>query len=123
MDEKKELAVVNDNSTETNESTDIDVNDLVVKFNKPYLFERVEYTEISLDGLNDLTAEDMIAVDRILKRNSGFGVDIMPEVSMEYAINIAARATKKPVEFFNLLPPKEAIKVKNRVTAFLFGSE
>ena len=72
--------------------------------------------------LEDLQASDMIAVNKIMARTSA-GIDVMPEVSLEYACNLAAKATKKPVEFFLQLPPKEAMKVKNRVMAFLFGSE
>lgn len=47
----------------------------------------------------------------------------LPEMSLEYACIIAAKATKLPVEFFKGLHPKEAVKVKNRVTAFFYGAE
>ena len=100
----------------------IDDVSLIITLNKPYTFERETYTELNREGLNDLTANDMIAVDKRLKRGA-VGIDVMPEVSLEYAINIAARASKLPIEFFEGLPPKEAIKVKNRVMGFFFGSE
>ena len=64
----------------------------------------------------------MIAVNRIMSRTSS-NIDVMPEVSLEYACNLAARATKKPVEFFMQLPPREAMRVKNLVMGFLFGSD
>ena len=47
----------------------------------------------------------------------------MPEVSLEYACVLAAKAVKQPIEFFTNLPPKEALKVKNRVMSFLFGQD
>lgn len=95
---------------------------LIVKFRKPFKFEGQEYKEIDLSGLDDLTAQDMVSVDRILKRHSS-GIDVMPEVSMEYALNLAAKAAKQPIEFFQALPPREAMKVKNRIMGFLFGSD
>lgn len=95
---------------------------MLIVFKKSYVFEHEEYTEIDLSCLEDIQASDMIAVNKIMKRTSP-GIDVMPEVSMEYACNIAARATKKPVEFFLQLRPKDAIKVKNRVLGFFFGSE
>lgn len=99
-----------------------DEDSLIVKFRKPFKFEGQEYKEIDLSGLDDLTAQDMVSVDRILKRNST-GIDVMPEVSMEYALNLAAKAAKQPIEFFQALPPREAMKVKNRIMGFLFGSD
>lgn len=93
---------------------------LVVTLAKPYNFEGKTYTEIDLSGLEDMTAADMIAVTKRINGMSGSSV-LMPEVSMEYSVHLAARATKQPVEFFIQLPMKEALKVKNRVTGFLFN--
>lgn len=125
-DKEKELVV---DETVTAEGYDVpaeveaeDDDNLVIKFKKPFVFERTTYTEIDLSGLDDLSAADMIAVNKYMSRTSS-GVDIMPEVSMEYAINLAAKAAKMPIEFFMALPPREAMKVKNRVMGFLFGAE
>lgn len=97
---------------------------MVIKFKKPYKFEGKEYTELDLSGLDDMQASDMIAVNKYMQRTSGSGiVDVMPEVSLEYACVLASKATKLPIEFFTSLPPREAMKVKNRVMGFLFGSE
>ena len=96
--------------------------DMVVRFKKPYHFEGKEYTEVDLSGMDDLTGADMIAVNKIMSRNSA-GIDVMPEVSVEYAFYFAARAAKLPVEFFTNLPPRESMKIKNRVMGFLFGSD
>lgn len=98
----------------------VDVEDYVVKFKKPYEFERKVYEEVDLSGLDNLSATDMIAVQRILQRNNR-GADLMPELSMDYALEMAARAASLPSEFFYGLPAREAMKVKNRVVGFLFG--
>lgn len=95
---------------------------LIIKLKKPYLFEKKEYTEIDLSGLEELTAADMIALENQYDRKSP-GINVMPEVKVGYAVMMAARAAKLPVEFFNNLPPKDAMKVKNRVMGFLFGSD
>ena len=95
---------------------------LYIKFRKPYEFERKTYDGIDLSGLEDLTGNDMIAVNKIMSRTSS-SVEIMPEVSMEYACHLAARASKQPVEFFLGMSPKELMKVKNRVMGFLFGAD
>ena len=104
------------------EEDEEDEDSLIIKFKKPYKFEGKEYSEIDLSGLEDLSAADMIAVNKIMNRSNP-GIDVMPEVSLEYACNLAAKATKQPIEFFTNLPPKQAMKVKNRVMGFLFGSE
>ena len=99
-----------------------DEDNLVIKFKKPYKFDNKEYTEIDLSGLEDLQASDMIAVNKYMQRTS-HGIDVMPEVSLEYACVLASKAAKLPIEFFTGLPPREAMKVKNRVMGFLFGSD
>lgn len=107
-----------ENTASLNEETD----EMIIKFKKPYHFEGKEYTEIDLSAMDDLTGADMIAINKIMSRTSA-GIDVMPEVSVEYAFYFAARAAKLPVEFFTNLPPKESMKVKNRVMGFLFGSD
>lgn len=92
---------------------------LLLKFNRPYNFEGTEYTEVDLSGLEDITAADMIRVQRAM---TGSGtVEVIPEMTIQYACLISAEVTKKPIEFFNGLPGKEAIKLKNAVTGFFYG--
>ena len=93
----------------------------LVKLSKPYKFEGQTYSEIDLSGLDSLTAEDMIAAEKHLMRTGVFSP--LPEMTVEYVQFIAARASGQPVEFFKGLPPKDAIKVKNRVTSFFYGED
>lgn len=93
---------------------------MVVVFAKPYKFEGNEYTQIDMSALYDLTAADMIAINSRRQRMSQ-GIEVMPEITMEYACELAARACKKPLEFFTRMPLKDAVKVKNRVVGFLFS--
>ena len=119
---EKMEAVAVDSTATFDEAENEDVS-MVIKFKKPYKFEGKEYTEVDLSGLDELQASDMIAVNKYMQRTSGGIIDVMPEVSMEYACVLASKAAKLPIEFFTSLPPREAMKVKNRVMGFLFGSE
>ena len=99
-----------------------DEESLIIKFKKPYKFEGKEYESIDLSGLEDLTAEDMVALEKQYDRKTP-GLNFMSELKVEYAMMMAARAARQPVEFFEQLPAKEAVKVKNRIMGFLFGSD
>ncbi|WP_300773019.1 phage tail assembly protein [uncultured Acetatifactor sp.] len=91
-----------------------------VKFRKPYMFDRNEYKEVDLSGMEGLTGYDMIAINRIVGKSlSGTGATM--ETSLEYTCYFAARATNQPAEFFMGLPPKELMRVKSLVMGFLFG--
>ncbi len=91
----------------------------LVEFQKPFVFEGASYKSIDLSGLEEISAADMIAVNKMIER--GGTVNILPEMSLEYACLISSRVSGQPVEFFKALPPRDALKVKNRVTGFLFG--
>lgn len=92
---------------------------LRVTLRKPVKFEGKQYERIDLTGLEDITAADMIAVNRMLNRKGN--VDFLQEMTLEYALNLAARATGMPIEFFESLPPYAAMQIKSRVTGFLYG--
>lgn len=94
----------------------------IVKFNKPYKFEDMEpVKQVDLRGLEDLKASDMIQVQRIMEKSGS--INILPEMSLEYACLFAAKATDYPVEFFQGFPPKQGTRLKNIVTNFLYGED
>ena len=107
--------------TETTKEMEGNGNGYLLKFKKPYSFEGETYNEIDLSNLENLTGRDMIAVNKLMEKKGG--INLLPEMSLEYACEISARATKKPVEFFIGLSPKDAINLKNIVTGFLYGTE
>lgn len=94
----------------------------IIRFKKPYRFEGYEYTEVDLSRLEDMTANDMIAVGKQYNQRNGENT-ATPEVTLEYAMLMAARAAKLPLEFFYGMPMKEATMVKRCVVSFLFGSD
>ena len=89
-------------------------NSMVITFSRKYNYEGKEYGQVDLSGL-----EDMTAANKILEKSGSFS--FLPEMSLEYACIISARATKMPLEFFQRLHPRDAIKVKNKVTSFFYG--
>ena len=96
-------------------------NEAIIKLSKIYQFEENKISEIDLSGLDNISANDMIKANKVLQ-NSGT-VSIMPESNLEYCLIIAASATGIPVEFFKGLVPRDALKVKNKVTTFFYGEE
>ena len=44
----------------------------IVKFAKPYKFEGTEYTEVDLSGMDDLTIQDMIDIQKNLANELAF---------------------------------------------------
>ncbi len=107
--------------TLTENTQEEEENPYLVVFRHPFVFEGVSYDSIDLTGLENLSAADMIAVNKIIER--GGTVNTMPEMSLEYACLISARASGQPIEFFKALPPRDAIKIKRCVTIFLYGED
>ena len=97
--------------------------DLQIKFRKPYRFEGQDYDGVDLTGLEDLTAGVLENVGRtLLKKRPGLNPSTI-EMTMEYANLLAARVAGKPLEFFERLPAKEAMKIKTAVVGFLYGGD
>lgn len=105
------------------EVQDAEEIDLVVKFRKPYEFEGQTYTEVDLSGLEDTKGGQLENVGRqLLKKRPGLNPSTI-EMTMDYATMLASRVSGKPVEFFERLPGKEAMKIKNTVVGFLYGGD
>jgi len=96
-------------------------NTYVLRFSKPYTFEGETFTEVDLTEIENITAADMIAAQKVMSK--GGTVEMLPEMSLQYACVIAARVSKRPIEFFTSLPARDAIKLKNIVTGFIFGAD
>ena len=107
----------------TEGAEDTEPEDLVLRFNKPYKFGGVEYTEVDLSGLEDVTAGVLESVGKIVaKKNPGMN-PALQEMSMTFCTYLAQRVAKLPLEFFTGLPAKEAIKLKALVTNFLYAGD
>lgn len=91
----------------------------IIKLKNPLKFEGNVYNAIDLTGLENIKAADMVAINRRMSRSGNIAVT--PELTLEYALNMANLATGLPLEFFDQLPPYAAIAVKERVISFLYG--
>ena len=107
----------------TEDTEDTEPEDLVLRFAKPYKFGGVEYTEVDLSGLEDVTAGVLENVGKIVaKKNPGMN-PALQEMSLTFCTYLAQRVAKLPVEFFTGLPAKDAIKLKALVTNFLYAGD
>lgn len=97
----------------------ITVEPFVIIFKKPYKFDGMEYTQIDLSGLENLTAKDLADADKMFTTQGN--VAVMNEMTSAYAYIIASKASGRPYEFVLGLPVKEAMKVKTMVTDFLYN--
>jgi len=93
--------------------------DRILKLANKYEFEGDTISELDFSDMDNISAKDMIQANNMLTRAGR--VVAMPETDMQYVLFIAHLATHKPLEFFDMLKPRDAIKVKNKVTGYFFG--
>ncbi|MBP1924591.1 hypothetical protein J2Z76_000444 [Sedimentibacter acidaminivorans] len=93
------------------------MSNMKITFKKPYNFEGSEYKEVDLSNIENLTTRDLIEADKIF--NSSGQIALMNEMTTGYSCIIASKVAKLPVEFFESLPIREGLKVKNLVMGFL----
>ncbi len=91
---------------------------LKLNLGDPFLFDGEEVTEINLEGLFDLTAGDLCAIDRqmIVRGYAGARMDI----TRQYAMLVAARVNKKPWEWLDPMKARDSILLREMVTAFFY---
>lgn len=92
-----------------------------ITLSHPYIFEGKSYDKIDLEGLENLSARDMIKINKRLARKGN--VDFMPETNLEYALELSAAATELPIEFFESLSIKDAVRIKTAIMGFMWSSE
>lgn len=91
----------------------------VVVLKKPWTFEKQEYTEIDLGGLEDMTIQDAIEVQRDLFGQQEVASSLLCETTTSFAMGIAARASGLPIEFFKMLPISIGRQVKRAVQEYI----
>ncbi len=111
-----------------NEIIEINTEDIIdgrqeshryIKFSKPYIFEEDTYTGIDISSLEELTTQDLIEIE---KKFYKLGViSFNPENTVAYTKVVAQRATGMPIEFFEQLPVKEMLKIKNHIVNFFYN--
>ena len=94
--------------------------DYVVRFKKPYMFEGKEYVQIDLSGLEQMSSQDFFEANRIMAMEY---ISPKPEADAKFCCIMAAVACKVPPEFFDRLPVKEGMKVRNAVQNFFLSTD
>lgn len=105
------------------EAIDEQEENLLVKLRKPVDFEGKTYTELDLSAMEDMSARDLKKISKLVRVKDAAVNPALMEMSMEYAMAAAAMAAKLPIEFFDKLGAKDAMKVKNTVVSFLFAED
>ena len=117
------------NITEAKKDTEVLTGDvitdesLIIKLSKEYSFEGEKVSEINLSGLEDVTAKTMMRANKTYAKTSGGGGELVPEITLGYALIIAEECTKYPIEFYERLNPRDAMKVRTTIVGFMFGEE
>lgn len=93
----------------------------IVKFDKPYKFEGEEYDSLDLSGMEKMTVQDLIDVQKNIG-NEMAAMSVM-EMSTAFAQEMAVKATGKPVEFFKLMPRSKIKKVQAAIIKSMDNSE
>lgn len=95
--------------------------DNIVKFDKPYKFEGKEYDSLDLSGMEKMTVQDLIDIQKNIG-NEMAAMSVM-EMTTSFAQEMAVKATGKPVEFFKLMPRGKIKKVQAAVIKGMDNSE
>lgn len=111
--------MADETKTTQKESAQENTEKIIVKLDRPYVFEETEYQEIDLTGLRRLTIQDAIDAQRQLFGEQEVAAAVLCETTTAFARTIATKATGLPVEFFKLMPRGVMKRVSAAVRGFL----
>lgn len=97
------------------ETTQTD-NKYLVTFSKPHSFEGKEYTELDLSGLEDITTRQLADISKHFSTTEY--ITPRPEADLQYCCMVAAEILHLPKQFFDGLPAKQGMKVRDVVQGF-----
>ena len=111
--------MADETKTTQKESAQENMEKIIVKLDRPYVFEETEYQEIDLTGLRRMTIQDAIDAQRQLFGEQEVAAAVLCETTTAFARTIATKATGLPVEFFKLMPRGVMKRVSAAVRGFL----
>ena len=95
----------------------------VIVLKKPHTWEQKEFQEIDLGGLDQLTIQDAIEAQRDLFGQQEVASSLLCETTTAFAMEIAAKASGLPIEFFKMLPINVGRQVKRDVQEYIRKSD
>lgn len=111
--------MADETKTTQKESAQENTEKIIVKLDRPYVFEETEYQEIDLTGLRRMTIQDAIDAQRQLFGEQEVAAAVLCETTTAFARTIVTKATGLPVEFFKLMPRGVMKRVSAAVRGFL----
>lgn len=92
---------------------------LTLELADPYKYDGVDITMLNMEGLVDLTAGDLCAIDReMLKRGySGTRMD----ATRQYAMLVAAKVNRKPMDFCDRMGARDSMRLRDFVATFFYA--
>lgn len=111
--------MADETKTTKTESAQENEEKIIVKLERPYVFEETEYQKIDLTGLRRLTIQDAIDAQRQLFGEQEVAAAVLCETTTAFARTMATKATGLPVEFFKLMPRGVMKRVSAAVRGFL----
>lgn len=112
MAEEKKVVELHEKDEQTSKKN-------IIKLGKPYQFEKKEYEEIDLSGLDKLTIQDAISAQKQLFEEQEVAAAVLCETTTAFARAIAVKATGKPVEFFKMMPRGAGRAIRQAVIAHM----
>lgn len=88
------------------------------EFSKKYKFEEKEYDTVDIP-VEDMTGRDFADVKRSWSKEGNFSA--VPAADSEFCIRVAAKMSRKPVEFFEQMPAGDYCKIAQSVSNFLLA--
>ena len=97
----------------------ITIEDLIFDVT-PFTYDGVEYKEIDLNGIRDMTAMQMFRIEKALKEE-GYGTSAM-WTTVQGAAMVAAAVNSKPREWLNGMKMRDAVVLMGMVSGYFFGA-
>lgn len=121
--EKTEKGAVNTapaSVAEENKDEDEKIKGMMTfKLNEPFKYDGVEITEISLAGLMELNARDLVDIDKEMTMRGFSGTRL--ELTRQYAMLVAAKCNHKPYDYCDRMSARDSVRLKEYVVAFFYA--
>lgn len=95
-------------------------NVLKMTLSQPYKYDGEEIKELDLSGLLDLTARDLVEIDREMMRRGFSGA--RNELTRQYAMLVAAKIANKPYDYCDRMNARDSIRLKEYLVTFLYAT-
>ncbi len=105
--------------TATNDNENID-GIMKLKLGTPFKYDGEDITEINLAGLLDLSAHDLVEIDREMAKRGFAGA--RNEMTRQYAMLVAAKINHKPFDFCDRMNARDSIRLKEYVVTFFYAT-